>query len=480
MLKNRRIAFYTLGCKLNQYETDSLASQFRREGYEIVPFQEEADCYVINSCTVTNKADRKSRNAMNRALRQAGSRLYEPVRYSLGSGVATATTAGGTQGVLATATHAAGPTAAPPNDAIVVMTGCFVDSGKERLEQSEATYLVDNKRKSQIFSIVDGHFRGEIVDPESFDPAVFRFDTPERLFHTRTTLKVQDGCDNFCTFCIIPFVRGRAASRPVEEILAQAREAIRGGSKELVLTGVNMSRYRAGETDFADLVYRILEIPGDFRVRISSLEPDSLDDRFVKLFGHPKMAPHLHLCLQSGSDRILLQMRRMYTVSGYREIVERIRDHYPDFNLTTDIIVGFPGEDEAEFGRTLSLAEELQFSHIHTFPYSRRHGTRADRMEGQVGEKVKQQRSEAIRELSERTKREYRSRFVGKEERLLVERVETKNGRLLARGLGEHYLPIRLEAPVVEEMSISPNSFVQVRLLALAEGDDPELIAEPV
>jgi threonylcarbamoyladenosine tRNA methylthiotransferase MtaB len=399
---------------------------------------------------------------MNRALRQAGSRLYEPVRHSPGAGEPEA------------------EAGTAPKDAIVVMTGCFVDSGKERLEQSEATYLVDNKRKSQIFSIVDGHFRGEIVDPESLDPAVFRFDTPERLFHTRTTLKVQDGCDNFCTFCIIPFVRGRATSRPVEEILAQAREAIRGGSKELVLTGVNMSRYRAEETDFADLVYRILEIPGDFRVRISSLEPDSLDDRFVKLFGHPKMAPHLHLCLQSGSDRILLQMRRMYTVSGYREIVERIRRRYPDFNLTTDIIVGFPGEDDAEFGRTLSLAEELQFSHIHTFPYSKRNGTRAERMAGQVSEQEKQMRSEAVRQLSERTKREYRSRFVGKEERLLVERVETKAGRTVARGLGEHYLPIRLESPALKEYGIAPNSFVRVRLLALDEGDDPELLAEPV
>lgn len=475
MTQKRRIAFYTLGCKLNQYETDSLASQFRREGYEIVPFQEEADCYVINSCTVTNKADRKSRNAMNRALRQAGARLYEPIRtppHGEASGPAGTHPSGAAQTALVDAT--------PPEEAIVVMTGCFVDSGKEALEQTEATYLVDNKRKSQIFSIVDGHFRGEVVDPESLDPGIFRFDTPERLFHTRTTLKVQDGCDNFCTFCIIPFVRGRAASRPVEEILSQAREAVRSGSRELVLTGVNMSRYQQEGVDFADLIAQVLEIPGDFRVRISSLEPDSLDDRFVELFSHPKMAPHLHLCLQSGSDRLLLQMRRMYTVSGYREIVERIRRRYPYFNLTTDIIVGFPGEDEEEFRLTLDLAEELQFSHIHTFPYSRRSGTRAERMKGQVSEKVKQRRSEAIRELSKRTKRAFRSRFVGKEERLLVERVESVAGRTVARGLGEHYLPIRLEGPAMNEQRISPNSFVQVRLLALDEGDDPELIAEPV
>lgn len=469
MNRRKRIAFYTLGCKLNQYETDALASQFRREGYEIVPFREEADCYVINSCTVTNKADRKSRNAMNRALRQAGSRLYEPVRFA-SAGSWESAEAG--QRALATVT--------PPKEAIVVMTGCFVDSGRERLQETDATYLVDNKRKSRIYSIVDGHFRGEIVDPESLDPGIFRFDTPERLFHTRTTVKVQDGCDNFCSFCIIPFVRGRAASRPSEEILSQAREAIRAGSREIVLTGVNMSRYKDDQADFAELVSRILLLPGDFRVRISSLEPDCLDGRFIDLFAHPKMSPHLHLCLQSGSDRILLHMRRMYTVAGYREIVERIRSRYPDFNLTTDIIVGFPGEDEEDFERTLTLAEELEFSHIHTFPYSRRSGTRAERMPMQVSEKEKQRRSEAIRTLSERTKRAYRSRFIGREQRLLVERLETIEGRTVARGLGEHYLPIRLEGPTTGEVSIAPNSFVQVRLLALDEGADPELIAELV
>ncbi|MFW6329282.1 MAG: tRNA (N(6)-L-threonylcarbamoyladenosine(37)-C(2))-methylthiotransferase MtaB, partial [Alkalispirochaetaceae bacterium] len=184
----KRIAFHTLGCKLNQYETDSIASQFRRAGYQIVPFDERADCYVINSCTVTNKADRKSRNAMNRAIREAGSRLYTPGPDR---------------------SRAPGAPGAPGEEAIVVMTGCFVDSGRDRLLDSEATYLVDNKRKSQIFSIVDGHFRGELVDPETLEPGVFQFETPERIFHTRTTVKVQDGCDNFCTFCIIPFVRGR-------------------------------------------------------------------------------------------------------------------------------------------------------------------------------------------------------------------------------------------------------------------------------
>lgn len=468
----KRIAFHTLGCKLNQYETDSLASQFRRAGYAVVPFNQEADCYVINSCTVTNKADRKSRNAMNRAIRQAGERLYEPVRPSGAPGLGTE---GGSAGELPSVA-----VAGRQKEAVVVMTGCFVDSGKRSLEESRATYLVDNKRKSQILSIVDSHFRGELVDPDALDPAIFRFDTPERLFHTRTTLKVQDGCDNFCTFCIIPFVRGRAASRPVEEILSQAREAVRGGSKELVLTGVNMSRYGHEGTDFAGLVSRVLDIPGDFRLRISSLEPDSLNDRFLQLFAHPKMAPHLHLCLQSGSDRILLQMRRMYTVSGYREIVERIRDRFPDFNLTTDVIVGFPGEDRKEFERTLRLAEELEFSHIHTFPYSKRAGTRAERMGGVVSDGDKRERSEAIRALSEKTKRRYRSRFVGKVERMLVERVTREGGRTVARGLGEHYLPIRLEVSTPDQEIISPNRFVQVRLLALDSGDDPELIAEPV
>ncbi len=448
----KRIAFHTLGCKLNQYETDSIASQFRRAGYQIVPFDERADCYVINSCTVTNKADRKSRNAMNRAIREAGSRLYTPGPDR---------------------SRAPGAPGAPGEEAIVVMTGCFVDSGRDRLLDSQATYLVDNKRKSQIFSIVDGHFRGELVDPETLEPGVFQFETAERIFHTRTTVKVQDGCDNFCTFCIIPFVRGRAISRPAEDILTQAREAVRGGSRELVLTGVNMSRYDYEGVDFAELVGKLLEVPGDFRLRISSLEPDSLDDRFVELFDHPKMAGHLHLCLQSGSDRILLQMRRMYTVAGYREIAEKIRRRYPLFNLTTDIIVGFPGEDEAEFERTLALARQLEFSHIHTFPYSRRSGTRAERMAEQVDEQTKQRRSRAVRALSEQSKRSYRTRLVGAEQRLLVERVERNETGITARGLGEHYVPIRLEGVDVE-----PNRFLTVRITGIADGEDPELIAE--
>ena len=262
----RRIAFHTLGCKLNQYETDSLASQFQRAGYQVVDFDEVADCYVVNSCTVTNKADRKSRNAVNRAVRLAGHRLYEPTGPApLEWG---GTTVAGTR---------------PNRDALVLVTGCSIDNKRDAYAESGATYLVDNRRKSRIFTIVDSHFRGEMVDPESLDPAIFEFETPERLFHTRTTIKVQDGCDNFCTFCIIPFVRGRAESRPVEDILEQSREAVRGGSRELVLTGVNMSRYREDGVDFATLVERIVEIPGDFRLRISSLEPDSLDDRFVEL-----------------------------------------------------------------------------------------------------------------------------------------------------------------------------------------------------
>lgn len=439
----KRIAFHTLGCKLNQYETDSIASQFRREGYTIVPFEERADCYVINSCTVTNKADRKSRNALNRAVRQADSGLDSSVAE------------------------------ASEKEGIVLLTGCSVDNNRDAYEASRATYLVDNKRKSHVFSIVDSHFRGEMVDPETLDPAVFSFDTPERIFHTRTTVKVQDGCDNFCTFCIIPFVRGRATSRPVEEILMQAGEAVRGGSRELVLTGVNMSRYESEGVGFPELLEKVLELPGEFRLRISSLEPDSLDDRFMDLFAHPKMAPHLHLCLQSGSERLLLTMRRMYTVARFKEIVAELRGRYPDFNLTTDIIVGFPGEGEQEFAESLAAAEEIGFSHIHTFPYSRREGTRADRMSDQVPEKVKQERSRRIRELSERTKRSYRERLVGKRQRLLVERVEEREGRAVARGLGEHYVPIRLEEAVV-----TPNRFVDVRIVGIDDGEDPDLLGE--
>ena len=404
----RKVAFRTLGCRLNQYETDALASQFREAG-----FGQAADVYVVNTCTVTGESDRKSRNVIGQALRRKG----RPV---------------------------------------VVVTGCMATQKRDALEQAhEITYVVDNERKSSIFSLVDSHFRGEILHPHHLQPDLFGYEVAGKTFHTRSLIKIQDGCDNHCTFCIVPHVRGPAVSRPAVGILNNIREVCDRGYKEVVLTGVNIGRYAYEGMNFEDLVALILDIPGDFRVRISSLEPDGFGRPFFDLLEHPKMTPHLHLCLQSGSNRILRRMRRMYTAQSYLKMIQTIRNKIPDFNFTTDVIVGFPGETEDDFQRTLEIACNIGFTHIHTFKYSTRNGTRAARMDGMVSEVTKKERSEAIRNLSDSNKQKYYKGMKGKPQRLLVERIE--DGQ--ARGYGEHYIPISMDAG---ELSI--NNFCEVCL----------------
>ena len=488
----KRIAFNTLGCKLNQYETDSLASQFFRAGYEVVPYEAEADAYVINTCTVTNKSDRKSRNMVNRATGRAVGTAGAP-----GAAVDAATRATGaapaTEAAFgrfeqpaenassATASEAIPPVPASETRPVVVVTGCFVDSNRDYLAgRSDITYVVDNARKNNIFHIVDAHFRGEILDPARLDSDPFGYALAEKGFHTRSMVKIQDGCDNFCTFCIIPYVRGRATSRPLPAVLDNVRRLVDAGTREVVLTGVNMGRYRDGESDFADVVEAVLDLPGDFRVRISSLEPEPSDERFIDLLGHPKMCPHLHLCLQSGSERILLAMRRMYTLAGYLEFVERLRSRYPGFNLTTDVIVGFPGESDADFEETARVCREVAFSHIHTFKYSRREGTRADRMPNQVSEVVKSARSERIREIGSDNKRRYRSTLLGSVQTVLVESVDAEG---CGQGYGEHYVPVTVCAAEWQAQSsprIAENRFCPVRLTALEEGEEPVFRGEPL
>lgn len=410
----RSIAFKTLGCRLNQYETEALASRFHRNEYKIVPFGQKADVYIVNSCTVTNQSDRKSRNILQQA--------HKSNRQGL-----------------------------------VVVTGCISPDQREMLEnRSYINYIVDNKNKSSVYNLVEAHFNGEIVQPDSLPADHFEYELTEKIYHTRSFIKIQDGCDNFCTFCIIPFVRGRAVSRPAEQILANAREAIQSGYKELVVTGVNIGRYEHEGINFEDLIEKILDLPGDFRLRISSLEPEGLGEKFIKLTKHPKFAPHLHLCLQSGSDKMLIKMKRMYSVSSFRKLVNDLREVRPDMNFTTDIMVGFPGESDEDFRLTCDLAKSIGFSHIHTFKYSKRTGTRADRMPDQIPEKVKNIRSEVIRKISDENQRNFFNVMQNKIQLVLVERVD-QNG--WASGYGEHYIPVKFKAPAKTK-----DTLVQVKL----------------
>ena len=413
---NRKVAFKTLGCRLNQFETDSLITDFHNAGYSVVDFNLPADVYIINTCTVTNQGDRKSNYTINKAIRTNGS------------------------------------------DPVLVVTGCMVSGRHDPLKnRNDITYVVDNKRKGSILSLIDAHYRGEIMDPESLPGNVFNFSVVEKGMHTRSAVKVQDGCDNYCTYCIVPSVRGRAISRPVDDILDNIRSLLELGNKEIVLTGVNISRYNYENIKFDDLVEKIIDLPGDFRVRISSIEPEGFTDKFVSLFENPNLCPHLHLCLQSGSDKVLLQMRRFYTVSQYMSLIEKFRKNYNDFNFTTDVIVCFPGETASEFRETCSVVKEAGFSHIHTFKYSRRTGTRADRLPDQIGEKIKNERSAVIRELSDTMKHNYRRQFINKEQTLLVERNGSKGG---ARGYGEHYIPV-----VIQNKKLTPNTFHRIKIV---------------
>ncbi|MEZ5197549.1 MAG: tRNA (N(6)-L-threonylcarbamoyladenosine(37)-C(2))-methylthiotransferase MtaB [Bacteroidales bacterium] len=427
----KKIAFKTLGCRLNQYETDSVASNFIKEGYEIVDFNETADAYIINTCTVTNQSDHKSRQTISQASRKN-------------------------------------------EDAILVVTGCMANNYKEKLEQNEhITYTVENDRKGSIFNLLDGHFNGEIITPENLKQDRFNFSSAEKNIRTRSMIKIQDGCDNFCTFCIVPHVRGRAISRSWEDIKANIEEVLGFGYKEIVLTGVNIGRYEHNGINFEDLVEKVLEIPGNFRVRISSIEPEGFGEKLFGLFSNPKLMPHLHMCLQSGSDRILLKMRRQYTVGDFKTMVDKIRSRIPDFNFTTDIMVGFPDETEEDFQETCKAINEIGFTHIHTFKYSIRKGTRAERMPNQLPEKNKIQRSAIIRDLGEENKRKYRSSFIGKTQTVLVEKI---NSRGIAAGYGENYIPVEFKADTDTRLK----DFKKVEIIGIADTEDPCILASPI
>ena len=423
----KTISFKTLGCRVNLYETDALASRFKAAGYAIAEGDSAADVFVVNTCTVTNTSDQKCRQAIRQIRRK----------------------------------HP---------EALIAVTGCMVNHRKEELLQSGmADYVIDNERKAALFDIIDEHFKNGHSDPEGYDRDLFSYRPAFDTFHTRSLVKIHDGCNNFCSYCIIPMVRGRATSRPADDIYNNVREVVGHGFKEIVLTGVNMGRYQFENIGFEQLVEHILDIDGDFRVRVSSIEPDQFSDRFLGLFQHPKLAPHMHICLQSGSDDTLKRMNRHYTADQFRDMCQRIKTFRPDFNLTTDIIVGFPGETEQTFKESCDFAKEIGFSHIHTFKYSVRTGTKAAAMPDQIPEKVKAERSEVMRRISLENKLKYFKMMQGRSQRMLIERIDSKG---VARGYGENYIPVLLKDPSAEK-----NTFINIRLGEIVYADNEEKAA---
>ena len=414
----KTISFKTLGCRLNLYETDALASKFREKGFVTDGDFENsnAEIFVINTCTITNQSDKKSREYINRAIRKGS---------------------------------------------LVIVTGCMAEQyAKKYFSDNTNVIVVDNKHKNRIFDIVEAHLSGEFSDVEKFDGDVFGFEAAKETFHTRSIVKIQDGCNNFCSYCIVPYVRGRAVSRPAEDILNNIKTELEYGFKEIVLTGVNISKYNFNGIGFEDLIKQILEIDKDFRLRIASIEPDDFSDSFIELFKNQKLAPHIHLCLQSGSNDVLKRMHRHYTKEEFLEIVEKFRKIIPDFNFTTDIIVGLPGETDEDFTDTLEVAKKIGFGHVHAFKYSRRSGTKADAMAGQIDEKIKNKRSKILRDLSEDLSEKYLLSMVGKTQTLLTETIENDG---FIYGYGENYVRIKMKM----SDGVMSNEFYSVKILKL-------------
>ena len=385
----RKAAFHNLGCKVNSYETEAMQQLLEDAGYEIVPFREGADVYIINTCSVTNVADRKSRQMLHRAKKM-------------------------------------NPSAA------VVAVGCYVQAAGAELKKDEAVDLiVGNNQKKDLVQILDDYFAdhensGEILDighSQEYEELHIR----RIADHTRAFIKVQDGCNQFCSYCIIPYTRGRVRSRRPEDIEHEVRGIAEAGYKEIVLTGIHLSSYGV---DFKDeqqenlltLIKRLDQIPGIERLRLGSLEPRIVTREFAKELARLRtICPHFHLSLQSGCDATLKRMNRRYNAAEYQACCEILREEFDNPAITTDVIVGFPGETEEEFAETERFLKAIHFYEMHIFKYSRRAGTRAADMPAQVPEGTKSVRSDILLALEKQQSLEYRGRFLGTEEEILLE-----------------------------------------------------------
>lgn len=405
---SKKAALHNLGCKVNAYELEAMEQILEKSGYEIVPFEPGADVYIINTCTVTNIADRKSRQMLHRA------RKMNPA-------------------------------------AVVAAVGCYAQVRGRELEQDPMIDLVvGNSRKAELpellekcreqkKSVLTDISREKIYEPLSIEK------TEE---HTRAFLKVQDGCNQFCSYCIIPYARGRVRSRRPEDVLEEVRKLASSGCREIVLSGIHLSSYGTdleGDTGLLDLIRLLHPVEGIARIRLGSLEPGIITEEFAAgLASMPKVCPHFHLSLQSGCDRTLKHMNRRYTSGEYLERCGILRKYFEDPALTTDIITGFPGETEEDFRESAEFVEKVSFFETHVFPYSRREGTRAAAMDRQLPEAVKKQRSHVLLELDCRKREEYLSRALGKETEVLLEEETELEGRRAWAGYTREYRKVVL------------------------------------
>ena len=415
-IKDTKIAFLTLGCKVNSYETEAMQALLVAKGATIVEFHETADIYVVNTCSVTNMADRKSRQMLHRAKKK------NP-------------------------------------DAVVVAAGCYAQTAEEAaMKETGIDVVIGNNQKKQIVEILENYMTGvenkrlEIGKETEYEE--LSLDT--QVERTRAYIKIQDGCNQFCSYCIIPYARGRIRSRKQEDVIAEVVRLAESGYQEVVLTGIHLSSYgktsyekisEEGGKPLLDLICEINKIEGIKRIRLGSLEPRIITEDFVKtLCECEKVCPHFHLSLQSGSDTVLKRMNRKYTAEEYAQSVDILKKYYDAPAITTDIIVGFPQETEDEFAETLAFAERIGFSKIHVFKYSRRQGTVADKMPGQVPEQIKTERSEKLMALEMKLGEAYREQFLGKETKVLFEESIQIAGTVCQIGHNERYIRIAVES----------------------------------
>ena len=432
---NRTVAIHSLGCKVNSYEAESMEQLLKQAGYTIVPFDENitADIYIINTCSVTNIADRKSRQMLHK------SKKINP-------------------------------------DAIVA-AGCYVNADTKKAAEDNAVDIVlGNNCKINIVEALENYYKDKnnsemVVDfKEKQEYEELKLD--EVSTHTRAYIKIQDGCNQFCSYCIIPYTRGRIRSRDIDEIEEEVTKLVSKGFKEVVLTGIHLTSYGVDNNkgSLLEVIMRLDKIEGLQRIRLGSLEPRVITEEFAKtLSSSKKICPHFHLSLQSGCDTVLKRMNRKYTTQEYYDKCCILRKYFNNPAITTDVIVGFPQETEEEFEATKVFLEKVHFYEMHIFKYSRRKGTVADRMEGQVDEKVKTQRSAILLELENKMSKEYRQQHIGKTEEVLIEEIVSENGKDYFMGFTPDYIRVKIACDTALDNSEYINTIKKVYMKELSD-----------
>ena len=405
----KKVAFYTLGCKVNQYETEAMLELFEKEGYEKAETEDYADVYVINTCTVTHMSDRKSRQYIRRMKKK------NP-------------------------------------DAIIAVVGCYSQVSPEEILSIDEVNLVmgTNDRKKIVEEVkkIDAIRKVSTVDDIMKVKAFEEIEINKTNGKTRAFMKIQDGCDRYCSYCIIPYARGRVRSRDLESIVKEVENLASNGYKEVVLTGIHVASYgkdiKDSDIKLLDVIKQINDIEGIERIRLSSVEPILFTDEFVEAVSTmDKVCPHYHLSLQSGCDETLKRMKRRYTTEEYKAIVDRLRANIPNVSITTDVIVGFPGETNEEFDKTYEFLKDIELTHMHVFKYSPRKGTPAATMENQVDPSTKHDRSEKLLQLNEENFNKFGQRMLDKEFNVLFEQ---KVGDNKYEGLTENYVKVIVES----------------------------------